>query len=178
MSDELKVGDQVLYVASADHWHELDRSGGDLVFSFVYAKDGPFAPPGATQIRAGDPALGMHRLMSGCKVQPDGTIKLQNDLVVRPVAPKRPWPAVVSEEVIRTPRRVPALVGGEELVVTIHDEERRLVLDVKHPDGVVTMHLPLWGPYAVPHDPAGQLLHSWHRNGEPGIQMSSRGATQ
>lgn len=160
MSSELKPGDRVYYVASADHWHEEDRMGGDLVFLFAHVKDGPLAPDGSRRWKAGDPVEGMHRLVTGSQVRSDGLIETANGLLVRPASPRHPWPAVVNLEIIRTPRRTKALVEGVELVVIVHDETSRLVLDVTHPDGVVTMHLPL---ALVPHDPAGKQLHSWHR---------------
>ena len=169
---QIQPGDRVWYVPHLDHW-----SDGDA-FSFVHADLAPPLPlarqqAGERRAQAGDPYEGSFKKRSTRadppgdveKVDADGVIHLASGVRLRPHRPRAFWPAVVREEVTRTPREAVAVVEGKEQTVHVFDETRRLVLDVRHSDGHTTLHLPLEGPAAVPHDSA-KRLHTWHREGE------------
>ena len=165
----VKPGDHLLYVPGPDHWHEADAAGG-LLFLFEHAADGPPAPVqgGHGRVRKGDPAEGVTPArVERVERTGDGlTLHLFSGHAIRPVGPRRPWRGVVREEDVREPREVevshPDSVHGAEKVVVQVAVGRRLVLDVRHPGGVVTLHLPLEGEGAVPHDEGGGP-HTWHR---------------
>lgn len=166
----IKPGDQVFYVPHADHWHEVDRNG-QSVFRFVMAEDGPPAPHGIRGKHAGDELQGpMHKWGFGqmTKRDPDGTLHFESGHKVKVGAARSFWEGTVGEEIERTPREVDAIVDGKTVKAVIYDEVKRLVLNVPHPNGFGTLHLPLDGPCPVVHDPTGQKPHSYHRAGEGG----------
>jgi len=174
-SEELAPGDEALYVPGPDHWHEVD-SRGEPVWEFVFAQDGPplslaRQAAGEFRVRAGDPVtqrFGLGEQGLGAPLgaveafEPDGTIRLSRGYVIRAVGPKAPWPAVARESVEATLVKARVVFEGKEVEALVPREEKRLVLDVVHPGGVVTLHLPLSGPGAVRHDPE-KGPHSWHR---------------
>ncbi len=132
--EELKDGDEVLYVAHLDGWHE----DGGAYFLFQLVEDGPPPVPGSLsrRQRAGDIVDGD---MGTVESYVEGILKTSKGFTLRVLCPRAPWPAVVREE------------------------ESDLVLDVKHPNRIVTLHLPL---STLTHDPSGKTPHSWHRAGE------------
>ncbi len=178
----LKPGDRVLYVAHLDHWSD---TGGP--FEFVHEEEGP--PLSAVRKAAGEKRPQKGDLHNGLvhqgepagsrrldlrsvehdghveRVDAAGVLHLVDGSKIRPRGPRSFWPAVVREEVTLTPRDVTATIEGKEQRVTVYDESRRLVLDVAHPGGHTTLHLPLDGPGAVSHD-SEKGLHTYHREGE------------
>lgn len=151
----LTVGESVFYVADPCHWNETDSSGVP-VFGFVMASDGPVRP-GGERVKAGDALHGTSDKWGfgrHVSTDPDGTLVFENGAKVRPSRPLKSWPAVVVEYEFQE------ITEGKKVRVT------RLALEIKHPNGFVTLHYPLEGASAVPHDPTGKRLHSYHLPGE------------
>ncbi len=150
---QLKAGDRVLYVADLGHWHEVDRLNVP-VFDFV-AVSGPRVEAGqsvdSVQVLTHiDPAVARH---------PSGYLALTSGLVVKPSRAKAAWPGVI--------RREPGFAGHPDIldedggvaVPAVPASPARLFIDVVHPNGFTTMHLPL---ETVEHDPTGEKPHSYH----------------
>jgi hypothetical protein len=155
----MKAGDTVVYVAHECHWNELDRVG-DPVFDLVYVADG------SGGAKKGEPVRSRLSLGGVESTLPDGSLRMVSGHVVRPHRPRQPWPATVVDDVQRTPREVTATIEGREQTVTVYDEVKRLLLEIRHPNGFVTLRYPLEGDAAVAHDPTGKQLHSWHKEDE------------
>jgi hypothetical protein len=159
---ELKAGDRVLYVADLGHWHEFDRLN-EPVFNFVVARDSASGMGGQRRFKIGEPVDSAIVLkhIDGTAKDPEGFIPLTTGHVVKPSRAKKPWPGVVREEVQPAPhKKAMAVIDGKETEVLIPQEgETVLVLDVLHPNGVVTLHFPL---DSLTHDPTGETPHSYH----------------
>ena len=164
---ELKAGDKLLYVASADYWHDTDGRG-QPVFSFVHVVDGPVSALGRLRQRplAGEPLQ--------CPLSDLGPIERRDDsgnlhtargFVIKPHRPLVAWPAVVREETWNSYRREMVTFQGAEIEALVPEVNRRLVLDVSHPNGHTLLHLPLEGLAAVKHD-AAKGLHTYHLSEE------------
>lgn len=112
----MAIGDEVLYVPSVEYAFDMGPSGRAWTFGRK-APNGKVTP--LTEKQAGD-------LIDLTRARPHE----RGSLV--PLAPKEPWPAVVTDE-----------------------HEGFADLDVKHPLGGVTLHLK-----RIPHDPEGKA-GSW-----------------
>ena len=171
-----KPGDRILFLPSLAHWHDKDAAG-EWVFGFVYAADAPPRPFGQQheRKRQGDPVtetfgLGesAHALELGYveRYAADGVLHLSKFAAIQATRPKAAWPGVVRQEDVKEPREMvynhadSIHATGEKVTVAV-TVGRCLVLDVEHPNGHVTLHFPLTGPGAVPHDPTGQQLYSY-----------------
>lgn len=175
---KLREGTACLYLPHAEHWHDTDVRG-DWIFQFVHVEDGPPLPLGRQheRIKKGDPVtekfgLGerAHDMALGYveRRDADGTLHLSRGHTIRPVGMKEPWSGVVRAEVDKIFTEAQAVVQGIERTVLVPVETYRLVLDVKHPNGYTTLHLPLEGPGTVPCDPTGQQSHSYRLAEEGG----------
>ena len=153
---EVKVGDQVWYVAHVCHALDFDRNGA-RVFHFVHAKDSV-----DKSRKAGDHAEVDNAGVLGKFGQrdADGHIQAGDSHFIKPHRPRAYWPATV--------RAVNA--------------DGTCDLDVQHPNSFQIMHYPDRDPHprpdqlpanyvppeerpGVPHDPA-KGLHSFHLEGE------------
>ena len=163
---ELKIGDKVKYLPDLSHWHE-EGPGRSALFEFVWARDEPARGPDTVSAKAGDVYADVRKLLDdkGLKlVQVPGQPELclmrsDEQTCVKVSRPLFAWDAVVSEEVTHEHGEpVLATIAGVDQLVRPIKETRRLVLDVRHPNGVVTLHLPL---ETVAHDPSGKTPHSY-----------------
>lgn len=167
MPDEVKLtpGQRVLYLAPHDHWHETDV-GGKALFDFVYETDGPIRPGGHRAWAKGD--LVADEDLKHIRGGVDGKLHMggPDGPAVTVLRQKQLWPGVVREDVEWTSRETTAVVDGEEQPVWVRVATKRLVIDVAHPCGFITLHLPLDGPNPVHHDPAGRQRHSYRLSEE------------
>src|SRR5262250_2460621 len=71
------------------------------------------------------------------------------------------WPGVVREQCDLGHKEAQVIYEGASITALLPTVTKRLFLDVKHPNGVVTFHYPLEGTGAVTFDASGTTRHTW-----------------
>jgi hypothetical protein len=158
-----QIGETVLYVpCAATHWNDQDHRR-ERLFQFVF-EDGPPLSSTGRKPAKGDPVLNWTEL--GALREYDaakGTVLTASEHTIRPTT-TGPWPGRVVAHVFREelrPARV--MIDGEEQEVMARVRDERLAIEVKHPNGFLTLYYPLEGQGAIRH---GTVGHSWYREGE------------
>jgi hypothetical protein len=156
-----QIGETVLYVPCAQtHWNDLDHRG-ERLFNFVF-EDGPVLRSTGRKPARGEPVVDFRELGALQQYDPKrGVVLTASEHTIRPVGAKAAWPGTVVTHVFREELRAAVVkIDGQEQEVMTRVRDERLALEVRHPNGFLTLYYPLEGQAALAHGTGG---HNWYR---------------